>query len=377
MRPPADASRRLAADTDGYDFRAKFPECAEPPVFTEPGSGLTGTGAAGALVAAVVGAAGKASCRSGGPGLGPLNFTHTVSLRQVLTDLASRGLLREPTLAEARAHRKSTFRPERAQANAMSMQGVGPVSQPLGLQWASWVRGEEAMRAAIMAYGPLVALLDIYPDLLDYRLGVYAPTDPLAPRLGTLPVQVVGWGTSVRGDPYWIVEGAPTWGLWGENERGEMCTSLDCHGPACLSIVNRNPQCQDDPGFVDYGNRNCAWYRDYDPKCLLFADAGQLDHCPVTCRTCPPSATYPGEVCGYARVLRGKNAASIETTALHVYVGAASDAPLMMLCADDMAWQDSATRGCGWYAEHAGPGCLAFLDQGQRAACPRACGLCF
>ena len=142
--------------------------------------------------------------------------------------------------------------------------------------------------------------MDATPEFLSYHQGIYVPTKPSDSETPVIAVQILGWGAEHM-TQYWIAQ-VSSWPLWGENERFEPCSTSDCHGVLCASGENRNLLCEDDPTFTDIFGNNCAWYEEYDRKCLLNPDLGQLDACPRTCRTCMPIAPRAGEMCGYVRI---------------------------------------------------------------------------
>lgn len=87
------------------------------------------------------------------------------------------------------------------------------------------VRGEQAIQAAILSYGAVVSIVEIYPDFLDYwrgsgpfANGIYRRSKALDHRdfLGTTAVQLLGWGQEF-GERYWIGENSfgEFWGIDG------------------------------------------------------------------------------------------------------------------------------------------------------------------
>eukprot|EP00051_Salpingoeca_urceolata_P035673 m.30878 g.30878 ORF g.30878 m.30878 type:complete len:1217 (+) comp9577_c0_seq1:375-4025(+) len=80
---------------------------------------------------------------------------------------------------------------------------------------AGCIEPEQIIQAEIMTFGPIMAAVDVYEDLLGYTDGVFAvhSGDTV---LGTHAVKVVGWGTQ-NGIPYWLCENqwSESWGLGG------------------------------------------------------------------------------------------------------------------------------------------------------------------
>jgi len=92
-------------------------------------------------------------------------------------------------------------------------------SSPFGVMA---LRGDRMIQSAILAYGAVATAVEVYPDFLDYRGGVYRRADVLGPKdlRGVTAVQLLGWGvqSSTEGDlPYWLGENTfgVAWGLGG------------------------------------------------------------------------------------------------------------------------------------------------------------------
>merc|ERR1712216_79175 len=67
------------------------------------------------------------------------------------------------------------------------------------------------MAMEIMNYGPIVATMDVYEDLLNYSGGVYHYTS--GKPVGAHAVRIIGWGSDP--EPYWLV--ANSWSeRWGD-----------------------------------------------------------------------------------------------------------------------------------------------------------------
>ena len=67
------------------------------------------------------------------------------------------------------------------------------------------------MAMEIMTYGPIVASMSVYDDLLNYTGGVYRQqSDKL---VGAHAVKIIGWGSTP--EPYWLVQNSWT-SRWGE-----------------------------------------------------------------------------------------------------------------------------------------------------------------
>ena len=44
-------------------------------------------------------------------------------------------------------------------------------------------------------------------------------------------------------------------------------------------------ECVDNPEWEDSLGDGCDWYVENDPGCSLWMDLGQLEHCPVACKS--------------------------------------------------------------------------------------------
>lgn len=76
-----------------------------------------------------------------------------------------------------------------------------------------WVRveGEDEMKQAIMAGGPVIAIMDVMQDFFWYKGGIYCPTVPWL--VGLHAVTLVGYNDD---EEYWIAKNS--WGQdWGED----------------------------------------------------------------------------------------------------------------------------------------------------------------
>ncbi|KAG2378884.1 hypothetical protein C9374_008032 [Naegleria lovaniensis] len=77
---------------------------------------------------------------------------------------------------------------------------------------ASYIRGVDQIKIAIMTYGSVQVGFTVYRDFMSYKSGVYKHVSTTA--LGGHAVALIGWGTE-NGTPYWI--GANSWSAnWGE-----------------------------------------------------------------------------------------------------------------------------------------------------------------
>lgn len=205
-----------------------------------------------------------------------------------------------------------------------------------------WLNGEREISAAILSYGAVVGMMDIYADLLSYRTGVYQRLS--SDFQGKAAVQLLGWGMDPQsGASYWIAENS--WGSkWGESQYSKPCSIQDCRGEFCPDD-NSNPDCFDSSSWTDSHGLDCAWYLKNDPGCSIY-----VDHC------------------------------GIERLAGHTFSAAYSPSDELAhtvegpSCADRLDWNDAYGRGCEWYAQQGS--CAQLPDVGQLFNCPAACGSC-
>lgn len=243
-----------------------------------------------------------------------------------------------------------------------------------------WLSGERAISTAILSYGAVATMLDVFADLYAYTGGVYQRSS--RDFQGRTAVQLLGWGVEPSsGVTYWVAEAS--WGpKWGENQQFGKCSIQDCRGEFCPDD-NGNPNCFDSTSWTDRQGYNCAWYTQNDPGCAIYKDVGQRANCNKSCKTCASPALSPGEWCGFFRILRGQNHCGVEALASHafamVYSASVEETPAgaaagsAASCADRGEWNDGFGRGCSWYA---GRGCQAFPDVGQLYNCPTSCNTC-
>lgn len=78
------------------------------------------------------------------------------------------------------------------------------------------VFGEAAIMKEIKGNGPVLALIPVYIDFLNYTGGIYTPNAKPDQVPGQHAIEVIGWGTDMfSGESYWLVKN--TWGIeWGE-----------------------------------------------------------------------------------------------------------------------------------------------------------------
>ena len=80
--------------------------------------------------------------------------------------------------------------------------------------------GEENIKREISKNGPVVSIMQVYSDFLNYKSGVYMKGDDVPRFSGYIAVKILGWGEGDEADGetkqgYWIVQ--PSWGEdWGE-----------------------------------------------------------------------------------------------------------------------------------------------------------------
>ncbi|OMJ78554.1 hypothetical protein SteCoe_21617 [Stentor coeruleus] len=73
---------------------------------------------------------------------------------------------------------------------------------------------EAGLMREIQNNGPVVALMQLYSDFVGYSSGVYEPHIAAVRVQGAQAVEVMGWGNTEAGVPYWIIKN--TWGTtWG------------------------------------------------------------------------------------------------------------------------------------------------------------------
>ena len=86
------------------------------------------------------------------------------------------------------------------------------------------VFGEEDIKREIMSTGPVVGIMEVYTDFLNYKSGVYDHGEDVPKFSGYHAVKVIGWGVDngedeegpTTGAKYWLVQN--TWGDdWGIN----------------------------------------------------------------------------------------------------------------------------------------------------------------
>lgn len=88
-------------------------------------------------------------------------------------------------------------------------------------QVVGYLQGPLAMQAAILAYGAVVSVVEVYADFLGYTgtTGVYRRARTLGPHdcLGLMAVQLLGWGSDTELRPYWLGEAGfgEVWGRAG------------------------------------------------------------------------------------------------------------------------------------------------------------------
>ena len=80
--------------------------------------------------------------------------------------------------------------------------------------------GEDNIKREIVKNGPVVSVMQIYSDFLNYKSGVYIKGDDVPRFSGYMAVKIIGWGEGdeIEGETkqgYWLVQ--PAWGEdWGE-----------------------------------------------------------------------------------------------------------------------------------------------------------------
>lgn len=83
------------------------------------------------------------------------------------------------------------------------------------------VLGEEAIKREIIKNGPVVSVMQVYSDFLNYKSKIYIKGDDVPRFSGYIAVKIIGWGVGDEsegetGEGYWLVQ--PSWGAdWGEN----------------------------------------------------------------------------------------------------------------------------------------------------------------
>lgn len=120
-----------------------------------------------------------------------------------------------------------------------------------------------------------------------------------------------------------------------------------------------------------------------DGYCTSYVKAGRVCPCGVeiteTCRyldcTAPNTeCTVHGRCACIADYCPSEDYSQCE---LAVPVVEAVDLPAGAgtLCSDSSDWEDEFGAGCAWYAAH-DPGCMSYMDGGQREHCRRSCANC-
>ena len=77
--------------------------------------------------------------------------------------------------------------------------------------------GVEMIKQEIMSNGPVVAVIPAYRDFLVYKEGIYRVQDGVSRFISNHAVKIVGWGKTLEGWEYWIVENSwgDSWGMKG------------------------------------------------------------------------------------------------------------------------------------------------------------------
>eukprot|EP00927_Polykrikos_kofoidii_P077062 TRINITY_DN74051_c0_g1_i1.p1 TRINITY_DN74051_c0_g1~~TRINITY_DN74051_c0_g1_i1.p1 ORF type:complete len:759 (+),score=92.75 TRINITY_DN74051_c0_g1_i1:318-2594(+) len=80
------------------------------------------------------------------------------------------------------------------------------------------VRGDPMIRGAILAYGAVLATVEVYSDFLDYKGGVYHRAEYFTNNdlRGVTAVQLLGWGITSDSISFWIGENS-FGNRWGES----------------------------------------------------------------------------------------------------------------------------------------------------------------
>ena len=81
---------------------------------------------------------------------------------------------------------------------------------------------EAAIMREIKANGPILGLIPVYLDFLNYTGGIYTPQATPQQFPGQHAIEVIGWGSDMySGEAYWIVKNS--WGKdWGERGFGRV-----------------------------------------------------------------------------------------------------------------------------------------------------------
>ncbi|VDO34209.1 unnamed protein product [Haemonchus placei] len=83
----------------------------------------------------------------------------------------------------------------------------------------------KAIQREIMTYGPVVANIIVYEDLIYYKKGIYKHT--AGAETGGHAIKIIGWGTE-NGVPYWLIANSMNYD-WGENGYFRMIRGInDC-----------------------------------------------------------------------------------------------------------------------------------------------------
>ena len=112
---------------------------------------------------------------------------------------------------------------------------------------------EAGVMREIKKNGPVVGLMQIYSDFLGYSYGVYEPHLSATRVHGRVSVEIIGWGTSDDGVPYWIIKNS--WGTaWGEGGyaqvvRGNKDLGLDDFVLTAIPVISED-MVTTEPGVI-------------------------------------------------------------------------------------------------------------------------------